>query len=422
MLLAYQYKLLPNNQQKQRMSKWLDMLRHQYNYLLADRFDWWQNHRCPINACPLISSIAEPREQPEYYGQKRSLVQLKKDRPWYQDIHAHVLQDMVKRVDLAFKRFIKGDTNGKRSGKPRFKSQNRYRTFAYQEVKPDCIQGNKIQLPKLGLIKFIYHRPIPDGFKIKRASITKKADGHYVTLTLEDKSVPNAPTIDIKPTEKNSIGIDAGLEYFVACSDGTMINPPKFYRQSEEKLVKLQQKQQARPKGSKGRRKLNQQLAKLHQKIARQRKQFHFEVADKLIDKADVIFVEDLKVANMMRRNKPKQDENGNYLPNNQSSKSGLNKSFADAGISGFLNEILPYKAAKAGKKVIKVNPAGTSQHCSNCLAKVPKDLSDRWNVCSSCGTFLPRDWNSAILIKKVGLDVGLLKNANSRKGRRSLH
>jgi len=67
MLLAYQYKLLPNNQQKQLMSKWLDMLRHQYNYLLADRFDWCQNNRCPINACPLITSIAEPTEQPEYY-------------------------------------------------------------------------------------------------------------------------------------------------------------------------------------------------------------------------------------------------------------------------------------------------------------------------------------------------------------------
>ncbi len=72
---------------------------------------------------------------------------------------------------------------------------------------------------------------IPDGLKIKRALVTKKADGYYVTLTLEDKSVHDAPTIDIKPTPKNSIGIDAGLEYFVACSDGTMINPPKFYRQ-----------------------------------------------------------------------------------------------------------------------------------------------------------------------------------------------
>jgi putative transposase len=144
-------------------------------------------------------------------------------------------------------------------------------------------------------------------------------------------------------------------------------------------------------------------------------------LAGELVDKADVIFVEDLKVANMTRRNKPKQGENGSFLPNGQSAKSGLNKSFADAGIAGFFNEILPDKAAKAGKKVLKVNPAGTSQHCANCLNRVPKSLSDRWHSCPHCGAELPRDINSGILIKKVGLGVRLTIKRESRKGRRSL-
>jgi putative transposase len=366
MKLAYQFKLLPTHDQRCRMERWLDMLRCQYNWLLADRFDWWQNNRCPINACPLVCSIAEPREQPEYYGQKRSLVTLKVEREWYQDIHADVLQDMVKRVDLAFSRFIKADSNGKRSGKPRFKGKNRYRTFAYQRVKPDCIQGNRVELPKLGKIKFIQHRPVPDGFLIKRALVTLKANGWHVTLTLEDASVPDKPVIDIEPTEANSIGVDAGLEYFAACSDGTMVEFPKFYRHSEEKLAKLQAKRELRKKGSTSRRKLNQRIAKLHQQIARLRKQWHFELAGELVDKAEVIFVEDLKVSNMAKRNKPKQDEEGKFLPNGQSAKSGLNKSFADAGIAGFLNEILPYKAERAGRLVVKVNPAGTSQPKSN--------------------------------------------------------
>ncbi|MGC9503284.1 RNA-guided endonuclease InsQ/TnpB family protein [Baaleninema sp.] len=215
MRIAYQYKLLPTYEQRCRMDKWLDLLRCQYNYLLADRFDWWEMNRCPVNACPLVCRLAEPREQPEYYGQKRSLVSLKQEREWYCDLHADVLQDMVKRVDLAFKRFIKGDKNGKRSGKPRFKGKNRYRTFAYQRVKPDCIQGNQVTLPKLGEVKLIQHRRVPDGFTIKRALVTKKADGWYVTLTLEDKSVPDLPAIEIQPTETNSIGVDAGLEYFI---------------------------------------------------------------------------------------------------------------------------------------------------------------------------------------------------------------
>ena len=420
MKLACQYKLLPTYEQRCRMSKWLDMLRCQYNYLLADRFDWCEMNHCSVNACPLICSIAEPRERPEYYGQKRSLVSLKQERKWYSDIHADVLQDMVKRVDLAFSRFIKGDKNGKRSGKPRFKGKNRYRTFAYQRVKPDCIQGNRVTLPKLGEMKLIQHRPIPDGFVIKRALVKKKADGWYVTLTLEDKSIPDLPMVERQPTEANSIGVDAGLEYFIACSDGDTKQPPKFYRQAEEKLTQLQAKRDSRSKGSKPRRKLNERIAKRHQRIARQRKQWHFETAQQLIDKAEVILIEDLKVANMARRNKPKQGEDGTFLPNGQSAKSGLNKSFADAGIAGFLNEILPYKAAQAGKQVVKVNPAGTSQHCAICLNRVAKELSDRWHECSHCGASMPRDVNSGILIKKVGLGVASLKNANPRKGRRS--
>ncbi len=363
----------------------------------------------------LICSIATPREQPEYYGQKRSLVLLKKERDWYGDIHADVLQDMVKRVDLAFSRFIKGDSKGKHSGRPRFKAKNRYRTFAFPRVKADCIQDNQITLPKLGAIKFIQHRPIPDGFVTKRALVTNKADGWYVTLTLEDVSVPDSLTDKIVATVANSLGIDAGLEYFVACSDGTMVEPPKFFRKAESQLAKLQIKRELWLKGGKARRKLNIRVAKLHQRIARQRKQWHFEIAGKLVDKAEVIFVEALKVSNMSRRNKPKQDGDGTFLPNGQAAKSGLNKSFADAGIAGFLNEILPYKAEKAGRSVRKVNPAGTSQHCAICLNRVPKELGDRWHECS-CGASMPRDLNSGISIKKVGLGISLTIKREGRK------
>lgn len=109
MRLAYQYRLLPTLDQQVTLNRWLDMMRHQYNWMLADRFDWWEMNRCAVNACPLACSIADLRDQPEYYGQKRSLVSLKADRPWYKEIHSQVLQDMVKRVKLAFDRYIKGD-------------------------------------------------------------------------------------------------------------------------------------------------------------------------------------------------------------------------------------------------------------------------------------------------------------------------
>ncbi|WP_445958286.1 RNA-guided endonuclease InsQ/TnpB family protein [Baaleninema simplex] len=133
MRVAYQYRLKPTYEQRCLMSSWLDLLRRQYNWLLADRFDWWEMNRTSVNACPLVCSIAAPREQPDYYSQKRSLVQLKQERPGYGGIQSQVLQDMVKRVKQAFDRFIKGDKNGKRSGKPRFKGKNRYRTFTYPQ-------------------------------------------------------------------------------------------------------------------------------------------------------------------------------------------------------------------------------------------------------------------------------------------------
>nr|WP_318729559.1 zinc ribbon domain-containing protein [Roseofilum sp. Guam] len=124
--------------------------------------------------------------------------------------------------------------------------------------------------------------------------------------------------------------------------------------------------------------------------------------------------MEDLKIANLSRKNKPKKAEDETYLPNGQSAKSGLNKSFADAGISRFLDNILLHSAAKAGRKVVKVNPSGTSQHCAICLNRVPKKLSDHWHNYLYCQASMPRDVNSGVLIKKVGLGIASLKNAKS--------
>lgn len=408
---AYQYKLLPNANQRKEIDRWLDMLRHQYNYLLADRFAWWQENRndlvVPLGEfCQIACSLMpiELRDNPDYYSQKRSLPQLKRERPWYKDIHSQVLQDAVKRVKLAFDRFIKGDCNSRRSGKPRFKNKNRYRTFCYPQAKNDWIQGNKIKLPKLGLIKFIGHRNIDDGFNIKTVSITKKADGYYVTLAVEDQTVPEEFEPEIIPAQNNSIAIDLGVEKLYTDSENNQILPEKYLRKSEKKLAKLQLKLSDESRCKKAKRLLQKQVAKLHQKIARQRKQWHFEITKKLCQRANVIFIEDLKIANLRRKNKPKKVE-GKYIPNGQSAKSGLNKSLSDCAIGQFV-DILHYQAKKLGNLIVKVNPKGTSQYCHNCLNKVPKTLADRWHKCNKCQQSIDRDFNSALLIKKVGLGI----------------
>lgn len=415
MRLAYQYRLLPTSSQVRTFDRWLDLLRHQYNWMLAERFQWWEENRCLVDACPLVCHLPELKEQPDYYSQKRALVGLKQERPWYKAVHSQVLQDMVKRVKLTFDRYIKGDSNGHRSGKPRFKGVNRYRSFTYPQASIDWIEGNKIELPKIGAVKVIWHRALPTGFEVKTAVISRKADGWYITLTLEDVSVPEQ-RIDIEPAWENSIGVDLGLEHFAADSEGELIDYPRFLRVSETKLTRLQQKRDERPKGSVARKRLNQRIARLHQKIARQRYQFHCETANRLLEKADVVFLEDLRIRNMSRKCQPKQDEEGRYIANGQSAKSGLNKSFADSGLGQFANQVLPFKAEKAGKRVIQVDPSGTSQHCAVCLKRVPKTLADRWHSCSNCGAEMQRDTNSGILIKKVGLGIASLKKARPAK------
>ncbi len=134
MRTAYQYKLRPTRKQTATIDKWLSMLCAQYNYLLADRFNCYEQNCSPVNACPLVCHLPELRVNPDYYSQKKTLPQLNKDRPWYKDIHSQVLQDVVKRVKVTFDRFKKGDTNGKRSGRPRFKPLSRYRTFTYPQI------------------------------------------------------------------------------------------------------------------------------------------------------------------------------------------------------------------------------------------------------------------------------------------------
>ncbi|NES42870.1 MULTISPECIES: transposase [unclassified Moorena] len=402
MRLAYQYRLRPTREQKVVIDNWLSMLCAQYNYLLADRFNWYEANRCPINACPLVCHLPKLRVNPDYYSQKKRLPGLKKTHPWYKQVHSQVLQDVVKRVKLAFDRFIKGDSNGRRSGRPRFKKPHRYRTFTYPQVKEGCLDGDLINLPKIGRVKVVLHRPIPSGFKIKTASITKKCDGYYLVLSLEDKTVPEVKP-DINPD--SIIGIDVGLKDFLTTSEGEAIEIPQYYRKAQKRLKVVQKRVSRRKKGGSNRLKAIKQLGKQHKKVADKRKDFHFKTANYLLSNYDVVAHEKLNVKGM--------------------AKSRLAKSVLDAGWSSFLT-ILTNKAVRvawptalnAGLLAVPVSAQNTSQNCSNCGKKVPKKLHVRWHDCPHCGCSLDRDsakptlreHNAAINIKNRAEGQSVLK------------
>ncbi|MDY7007996.1 MAG: transposase [Cyanobacteriota bacterium] len=394
MRTAYQYKLKPNQEQVSTIELWLDLLRRQYNYRLGERFSWWSENRCPVNACPLIMPIPQLRNNPDYYSQKKDLVNTKDKFPDYKLIHSQVLQDCIKRVKLAFDRWFKADKNGTRLGKPRLNGIGRYRSFTYPQIKQECIEENKINLPKIGKVKLIQHRPLPSGFNLKTVTISRKADGYYVTLSLEDKSILTFNS-DVEPTTENTHRIDMGLKNFLVTSEGESVPIPQYYRSSVKRLKTNQKRLSRKKKGSKRWLKAVQAVAKQHKKIADRRKDFHFKTANELLLKAEVIAHENLNIK-------------GQALTR-------LSKSINDAGWGQFLT-ILTVKAENAGQKTIAVNPKNTSQDCSNCGEKVPKELKIRTHSCPHCGIVIDRDLNAAINIKNRAAGHPVLKARGARR------
>jgi putative transposase len=293
-------------------------------------------------------------------------------------MHSHVLQDVLARLDKTYQAYFRRLQRGEKAGFPRFKTSNRYHSFTFKEYGNGATLDNGfLLLSKIGRISVHWSRPL-EGTP-KTVTISREADGWYVAISCAD--VPVHPML----ATGQETAIDLGLESFATFSDGAMIRNPRCYREAEAYLRRCQRRVARRKKGSHRRRKAVVLLAKAHQHIRQQRRDFHHKEARKLVQQYDMIYHEDLRVANMVRNHH-------------------LAKSISDAGWSTFLT-ILTFKAASAGKRVQAVNPAFTSQRCSGpaCGALVYKGLSTRWHTCPDCGTSLHRDHNAARNILRLG-------------------
>lgn len=384
MLLTYQYKLNPTSEQAALMALWSELLRRHWNYALGQRLDWLTRTRCPIDRCSIVREpIGEIPEKVNYYLQASELRQTKQRFPEYKDIYADCQQQNLMRLDKAWKRWFVPDKNGKRGGKPRFKKRGDTCSFTFPRV--NCpkagahLAGNSLKLSKIGEIEVIWHRSIPDGFDLKQATILHKADGWYVSLSLEDGTVPELLPVD---KIKSVVGIDVGLEKFLATSDGQAVQIPQFYRKSQKQLARQQKQLARKQKGSANYQKQANQVARLHLHIARQRKEFHYQVAHWLCATYDLIAFENLNIKGLARTR--------------------LAKSILDAAWGAFLN-ILQAVAVKRGKWAQETDPRGTSIECSRCGERVKKTLKDRVHSCPNCGLVIDRDVNSGINILNRG-------------------
>jgi putative transposase len=314
-----------------------------------------------------------------YFETKRMLPNWKESKPELHSVHSQVLQDVVLRVNLAFQAFFRRVQSGEEDpGYPRFKGKNRYDSISYPQS-GFSIEGNTICLSKIGDIKFQLHRPIEGCVKrltIRRSS-TKK---WYVAFLVEESS-----NRVLEPSEK-IVGIDMGILNFAVLSDGEFVENPRFLLSDEERLKASQSKRDKLPKGSPERRKASKAVSHLSERIANRRDNFAQQLSREWVKRYGTICFEDLNITKMVR-----------------SHNLNLAKGILDAAWNKLV-QYTSYKAVDAGRRVVLINPANTSQICSGCGQIVKKDLSVRVHDCPYCCLTLDRDLNAAKNILRLGL------------------
>jgi len=377
--LTYEYKARPTDEQIQLIEHTLDVCRKVWNFALRERKDWINSRKCPINACSIMSEyiISADKSYPNYNAQAKSLTLAKAQFPELKTVNAQVLQQVLRKLETAFI-----DMKRKGMGFPRFKHRYRMRSFVYPQLgKAQFLKGNQIKLPQLGWMEYVKSRKIPDGFAVKQARIVRKASGYFVLLTLEcDVNVPD-PVPSGYP-----VGLDLGLDKFVATSERALIERPRFLASLHRKLTLLQRRLKHKQKDSNNRYKLNRKIARLHQRIADTRKDWHFKLAHKLCEDAGMLFVEDIDLRVW--------------------AKGMLGKHTLDAGFGQFVS-ILQWVCWKRGVYFNKVDKDYTSQVCPQCDTHTrKKELKDRVHSCPECGYTTHRDVAAAQVIRNRGISA----------------
>lgn len=390
--MTWEFKLKPTKEQVTQIEQILAVCRSVWNFALRERKDWLNSRKSPVNACSIVQEYilwaSEP--YPSYHTQAKRLTLAKEQFPKLREVHSQVLQQVLRTLDRAVE-----DMRVKKLGFPRFKNKYRMRSFVFPQLGKNPLTGNVLKLPQLGHIRLCLSRQIPEGFDIKQARIVRRASGYFVMLALQlDVSVPETP-ISGHPK-----GLDLGFDMrdggrnystrhslkFVATSDNEQINRPRFLKTLQRELKLLQRRLKHKKIGSNNRHKLNQKIARIHQRITDTRKDWQFKLANHLCDDAGMMFVEDIDFRSWAR--------------------GMLSKHSADAGFGQFVN-ILQWVCWKRGVFFAKVDKNYTSQQCPECGTHTgKKELNERIHSCPVCLYTTSRDIAAAQVIRNRGLEL----------------
>lgn len=363
--IAYKFRLLPNLEQRILFEKTFGCSRFIWNQMLADR-------------------IAHYKETGE--SLRNTPAQYKKDFPWLKEVDSLALVNAQLNLNKAYNSFFQSGF-----GFPNFKSKKTVQSYKTNNQKGTiALLDGKVKLPKVGWVKLKIHRQVKG--LIKSATISKTATGKYFISILCEEEVKPLPKTD------SSLGIDLGLENFAILSTGDKIENPRFLASLSKKLAKEQKVLSrrgliAKERGVKLSESANYQkqrlkVARLHEKIVNQRKDFLQKLSTNLIKNHDMICIEDLAIHNLMKNHH-------------------LARALGDASWSEFVRQ-LHYKAAWYGKKIVTISRwFPSSQLCSSCgVNSGKKPLSIREWTCASCGAHHDRDINASLNILKEGLSL----------------
>ena len=382
---SYVFRLRPTARQHVALAACVDSHRELYNAALQERRDAWAHSKVRIN----------------YGDQSAQLTEIRSVRPDQAQWSFSSQQATLRRLNKAFAGFFRRVKAGQAPGYPRFRGKGRFDSVEWPKDGDGARwlpETKRVYLQGIGQVKVHLHRQVPGRVK----TIQVKRSGRRWMLVLSCDDVPTNPL----PKTGERAGIDVGVVTYATLSDGAEIANPRWACQEATRLEVAQRRLQRAKRGSKNWVARRETVAARHRKIANRRKDFHHKQARELAARYDLLAVEDLKIANMVRRakSKPDPDNPGQFLPNGARAKSGLNRSISDAGWGQFVS-ILRAKAEDAGRTWIEVNPRHTSDGCECCGHAAPENrVSQAEFVCQRCGHHAPADSHAARNILRAGL------------------
>ena len=390
MLLTYKYRLITPRRTRRRLEALVEDQRLLYNAALEEQIGYYRKTGKPISK----------------YDQQKSLTQCRKEIPEMRALPVKLQRGTLKRLDEAFDGFFRRVEKREKAGFPRFRGRGWYDTLEWEEFNGITFDGRRIRStafkenPKnrkdTGSIRVRVHRKLKG--KIKTVKITRDGGGWYVCFTAEVETGAAPEQAACRP-----VGVDAGLNSLATLSTGEKIPNARVAKKAEKELRRRQRHLSRCKKGSNGRRRARERVARLHRKVRKIRNTYLHQVSADMVKRHDLIAVEDLNTKGMMKSAKGSAEKPGK----NVRAKAGLNKSIADASW-GILFNMMKYKAERAGIHFVKVNPKNTTQGCSGCgnLPAKKLELKDREYRCDKCGLVMDRDENAAINVLNRGVTV----------------